>query len=108
METFLKRLSAYVAEHPPDLQATDADSILEAIYWVYCESNSMDSDAIRADLETLHNMVQSHSASEIDMVFDVVCSLCEEHKRVAFSEGIKFGVRLEQELVLKQKAPPSY
>ena len=45
METFLKRLSAYVAEYPLDFCAADTESILEAIYWVYGESHSIDNDA---------------------------------------------------------------
>lgn len=38
VEEYLRKLSAYVAEHPPDFHAEDADTILDALFWAYSET----------------------------------------------------------------------
>ena len=35
MEEYLRKLSAYVAEHPPNINADDVHTILDALFWVY-------------------------------------------------------------------------
>jgi len=35
---------------------------------------------------------------EMDKVIYPVCKLCRDHEKAGFIEGIKIGVRLEQEL----------
>ena len=35
---------------------------------------------------------------EIDRIVDVVCTLFREYERAGFTEGVKVGIRLEQEL----------
>ena len=39
------------------------------------------------------------SLREMDKVVDAVCSLCREHERAGFKDGIKVGIRLDQELI---------
>lgn len=98
MDLSIKQLSKYMTEHPPNFDATDAASIIEAIYAVYNESNGMDNDAIKADFETLYARMHGYTIREIDKIIDVVCSLCRNHEKSGFTDGVKIGVRLEQEL----------
>lgn len=36
--------------------------------------------------------------SDVDGVIDIVCSLCWEHEKAGFVEGVKVSIRLGQEL----------
>ena len=47
VEEFLRKLSAYIAEHPPVLHSEDADTILDALFWVYSEAACADGQAVR-------------------------------------------------------------
>lgn len=38
------------------------------------------------------------SLQEIDRVIDPVCTLCRDHEKAGFIQGILLGVRLEREL----------
>ena len=39
---------------------------------------------------------------EMDKVIYPVCKLCRDHEQAGFIEGIKVGIRLEQELTKEQ------
>jgi hypothetical protein len=35
---------------------------------------------------------------EMDRIVDAVCTLCREHEKAGFLEGVKVGIHMEQEL----------
>ena len=35
---------------------------------------------------------------EMDKIIDTVCSLCRDHEKSGFVEGLKIGIRLQAEL----------
>lgn len=36
---------------------------------------------------------------EMDRIVDAVCTLCQEHEKAGFVEGVKIGIQLEQEII---------
>ena len=47
MEEDLRKLSAFVAVHPPDFRSDGGDTILDALFWVYCENAGADCEVVQ-------------------------------------------------------------
>ncbi len=99
MRKLLQEISDYIAAHPPEFSAVAACTILNAIYGLYNEAKGMDNDEIKRDFDMLYSRMHGYPLREIDKIIDVVCSLCREHEKAGFAEGVKIGVRLKQELM---------
>ena len=98
MNKLVEILKRHVAENPPNYGDGDAHSILEMLFTYYHECNNTDTDAVKAAFEDLYQRMYGMSLREMDRIVDAVCTLCREHERTGFVEGIKVGIRLEQEL----------
>ena len=72
----------------------NADSILEVLFDVYNESSGFDNAAIKADFEELYRLMNGKTLKEIDEIIYAVCTLCRDHEKAGFIEGIKVGVSL--------------
>ena len=97
MNEYVAVLRKYVAENPPNY-GSDAQSILEMLYSYYHECNNTDTDAVKAAFEDLYLRMHGMHLREMDRIVDVVCILCAEHEKAGFVEGVKVGMKLEQEL----------
>ena len=97
MNEYIDTLNRYVAENPPNY-GRDAHTILEMLYCYYHECNNADSDAVKAAFDYLYQRMHGMTLREMDRIVDAVCTLCREHEQVGFMEGIKVGIRLEQEI----------
>ena len=93
MEEFIVQLRQYVADHPPNY-GSDAHSILEMLYCYYHECNNADTDIVKAAFEDLYQQMHGMSLREMDRIIDVVCTLCREHEKAGFTEGVKVGIEL--------------
>ena len=98
MEQFLQKLSAYVAEHPLVLHSEDADTILDALFWVYSEAACADCQAVRQYNDNLNRLLNSLPTERANTIIDAVNDLCWEHERQGFINGFRLGMRLEQEI----------
>ena len=98
MEEFLRKLSAYIAKHPPALHSEDADTILDALFWVYSEAACADGQAVLQYNENLNCLLNGLPAERVNTIIDTVNDLCWEHERRGFINGFKLGMRLEQEV----------
>ena len=76
----------------------NAESILEVLFDAYNESSGFDNVAIKADFDELYRLMNGKPLKEIDEIIYVVCTLCRDHEKVGFIEGIKTGVALVREL----------
>lgn len=94
----MESLRKYIAAHPPNFSDGDAESLLEMLYNSYAECNRMDNDEIRADFKALYESMNGMSLREMDQVIYPVCSLCRDHEMAGFTEGVKVGIRLGDEL----------
>lgn len=96
MKTFLDKLNALLAENPPNFG--DSASALALLYEAYNEVNPMDSDRIKADFNALYQRMNGMELREMDRIIYPVCTLCRDHERSGFMEGIRVGIHLAQEL----------
>lgn len=96
IEKYLQSLKECALSHEPNYG--DGYSILTLLYETYSEENRMDNDQIKADFNTLYSTMNGMTLKEIDRVIYPVCTLCRNHEKAGFIEGIKVGIRLEQEL----------
>ena len=96
MKELVERLKQRVAENPP--KYGDVDSVLELLYECFNENNPYDNDQIKADFDELYRQMNGMSLRDMDKVIYPVCTLCRDHERVGFIEGVKVGIRLQIEL----------
>ena len=96
MKTVLENLKAHIEQHPPSYG--DADSVLAMLYECHNENNPYDNDQIRADFEALYQRMNGMPLQEVDRVIYPVCTLCRDHERAGFVEGVRMGVLLAWEL----------
>ena len=91
-------LKRHVAENPPNY-GSDAQSILEMLYSYYHECNNTETDTVKAAFEDLYQRMHSMPLREMDRIIDAVCTLCREHEKAGFVEGVKVGAQLAHDLV---------
>ena len=98
MNECVEILKRHIAENPPNY-GSDAHSILEMLFSYYHECNNTDTDAVKATFKVLYQRMHGMPLREMDRIVDVVCTLCREHEKAGFVEGVKVGVQLDSELL---------
>lgn len=83
-------------EKQPPVSYGDANTILDALFWLYTEHNSLDCEKIKVQFTKLREHLKL-PPQEYDEVFYIVSDLCVLHGRAAFMEGVRLGMRLMQE-----------
>ena len=96
MKTVLETLKAHIEQHPPSYG--DTDSILAMLYECHNENNPYDNDQIRVGFEALYQRMNGMPLQEVDRVIYPVCTLCRDHERAGFVEGVKAGFWIKHEL----------
>ena len=98
MKSFYETLKNHIESHPLNYGDSDIQSILEMLWNTYCQHNQMDSEQIKNGFAELYSHIKHLPLSDVDGVIDIVCSLCWEHEKAGFVEGVKVGIHLGQEL----------
>ena len=96
MEKYFEKLRSYIAEKTPDFG--DGEPVLTLLYEAYAESNKMDDGTIKEDFNELYRLMNGMELREMDKIIYPVCTLCRDHQRSGFVEGVKVGIRLKTEL----------
>ena len=96
MNPYIERLKQQIAEHLTD--DGDANSILTLLYEAYSQVNNLDDEQIKADFNALYQAMNGMELQEMDRIIYPVCTLCRDHEKAGFVEGIKVGVLLQSEL----------
>ena len=96
MEVFNRILQAYVSTK--DLNLGDGESVLTLLYEAYAECNKMDDGTIKEDFDELYRLMNGMALREIDKIIYPVCTLCRDHQKSGFVDGIKVGIQLQKEL----------
>ena len=97
---FIIRLKAYVEAHTPNYQNGNAETLFEMLFNVYTEFNGFDNQVIREDFNDLYTAMNGKTLREMDQIIYPVCTLCRDHEKAGFQEGIKVGIRLAQEVII--------
>ena len=79
-------------------QQSPKQNILALLYDAYNDTTGMDNEAIKADFERLYQLMNGKPLQEIDEIIYAVCTLCRDHEKAGFIEGVKVGIGLGQEL----------
>lgn len=98
-EKYIRALREYALSHEPN--HGDGESILMLLYEAYCEENRMDNDQIKTDFNGLYATMNGMTLKEMNRVIYPVCTLCRDHEKAGFLEGMKVGIRILSELVLE-------
>ena len=97
MNEFMTAIQNHLATQKPNYP-DNAESILEVLFDAYNESSGFDNAAIKADFEELYCLMHGKSLKEIDEIICAVCTLCRNHEKAGFIEGIKVGMSLAREV----------
>ena len=97
MDEFMNALQTKLATQQPNYP-NNAESILAVLFDAYNESSGFDNVVIKADFEELYRLMNGKSLKEIDEIIYAVCTLCRDHEKAGFTEGIKAGINLAHEL----------
>ena len=97
MNEFMTALRTHLANWQPNYP-NNAESILEVLFDAYNESSGFDNAAIKADFEELYRLMNGKPLKEIDEIICAVCTLCRDHEKAGFIEGVKVGVNLAKEV----------
>ena len=79
-------------------QQSPNQNLLEMLFEAYNDTTGMDNEAIKADFERLYQLMNGKPLKEIDEIIYAVCTLCRDHEKAGFIEGVKVGIGLGQEL----------
>lgn len=79
-------------------QQSPNQNILDLLYDAYNDTTGLDNAAIKADFEELYRIMNGKPLQEIDEIIYAVCTLCRDHEKAGFIEGVKIGIALIQEL----------
>ena len=93
MNEYLTALQTHLAT-----QQSTNQNLLEMLFDAYNDTTGMDNEAIKADFEKLYQLMNGKPLQEIDEIIYAVCTLCRDHEKAGFIEGVKVGIGLGQEL----------
>lgn len=93
MNDYLTALQTHLAA-----QQAANQNLLDLLYDAYNDTTGMDNAAIKADFERLYEIMNGKPLKEIDEIIYAVCTLCRDHEKAGFVEGVKVGIGLAQEL----------
>lgn len=81
-----------------ELMLGDAETVLGILYECYNENHPFDHGEIKEDFNELYRQMNGMPLREMDKIIYPVCKLCRDHEKSGFTEGIKIGIRLANEL----------
>ena len=97
MNEFVAALQTHLATQQPH-HPDNAESILEVLFDAYNESSGFDNAAIKGDFKEPYRLMNGKPLQEMDEIIYAVCTLCRDHEKAGFIEGIKVGIYLAEEL----------
>ena len=96
MKAYYEKFRTYIAENPPNFG--DGESVLTLLYEAYADLNKMDDGTITQDFNELYRQMNGMELREMDKIIYPACTLCRDHQRSGFVNGIRMGIRLREEL----------
>ena len=97
MDEFMTALQSKLDTLQPNFP-DNAESILEVLFDAYNESSGFDNAVIKADFEELYRLMNGKPLKEVDDIIYAVCTLCRDHEKAGFVEGVMVGMSLTKEV----------
>ena len=85
-----------VVQQPTYLE--NVESVLAVLFNAYNGSSGFDNTAIKADFEELFRLMNGKPLQEIEAIIYAVCTLCRNHEKTGFFQGVKVGMSLAKEI----------
>ena len=82
----------------PGNNSEEYESVLGRLYESYSESNAMYDNEIKADFHALYEAMNGMPLREMDQIVYPVCTLCRDHQKSGFMEGVRIGFQLCSEI----------
>lgn len=96
IEKYIQALKEYALSNTPDY--LNGDSVLGLLYECHNENHPYDNEQIKADFHALYEAMNGIPLREMDKIIYPVCTLCRDHEKAGFTEGVRVGVLLAKEL----------
>ena len=93
MNEYLTALQTYLAA-----QQSTNQNLLDLLFDAYNDTTGMDNEEIKADFERLYQLMNGKPLQEVDEIIYAVCTLCRDHEKAGFIEGVRVGTNLDKEL----------
>jgi len=94
----VQMLQKFLAEHPLRQSETDDASLLDLLCIFYNAYYPVEEAQIRTALQTIDPILNTLSRKRKRKLHNTVRVLCAERAQAAFTEGVRFGARLMNEL----------
>ena len=98
MNPYIENLKAFLAEQSPNFLYTDANSIIEMLFYYYLDANLIDNAVIRCQFRDLNKFLRKLCINDNDKVFSLATDLFVSHAKQAFTEAVLVGMRLSDEI----------
>ena len=96
IEKYIQALKEHALADPSIVP--DGESVLGILYECHNENHPYDNEQIKDDFHPLYEKMNGMPLREMDKIIYPVCTLCRDHERAGFIEGIKVGIRLSLEM----------
>ena len=90
-------MKEYALSSTPDY--LNGESILGLLYECHNENHPYDNEQIKADFHALYEEMNGMPLQEMDKIIYPVCTLCRDHEKAGFTDGIRIGMLLAAELI---------
>ena len=97
IEKYIQALKEHALADPSAVP--DGESILGILYECCNENHPYDNEQIKADFHALYEKMNGMPLREMDRIIYPVCTLCRDHEKAGFVEGVKIVFALARELV---------
>ena len=101
MKSVSEALRDYLQTHPYDVGDPDCENILDLLYRAYAETHESDPPEIQNGFIELEEFLKTLPLDDNNAVFNLCCRLCSAYECKAFIDGLRYGVHLSQELMIK-------
>lgn len=98
MNQYIQYLKEYLTNKQPNYGYSDAESLLDMLYYAYTADNPVYNEAIKSRFAHLDRILSQLTLDDNNEVFLLTTELCAEHAKLAFHSGVHTGARLFIEL----------
>ena len=102
MQQYIENFKHYFRQNPMQSNCCEMKTLLGMLSCCYCQRKGSDSMEVQKEFHRLDTLLEKLSIQEQDQLMDITCTLCGDHQREAFADGVLTGFRLFTELMQEQ------
>lgn len=98
MNPYIQYLREYLTNKHINYGYSDAESLLDMLFYAYTLDNPIDNEDIKRNFAHLNQILSRLTLEDNNTVFTTASELCHDHAKQAFLSGVIVGSRLFTEL----------